>query len=717
MNDDLEFEANVVVRVEGMEKPQRILKVNPQLDAIAHISIEGKSARQTISKLSAWEALRDEGAITWENDPYMELPFQHAITPAMQKRKDEAWRAIEPIVSNDDIWSVRKALALVAKQAEKLGHHKHAVRNWLIEYWQKGITPSALYGSRNKAGGKGKSRVSTQPNNEIAKGTAVVGEKRGADRTVTPGVGTNVTGAHLRIIRVAVKRFYRKNRQATLREAYLKMLRQFFQDAVTVNDRGKVSVIKPDDIITYRQFVYWARKGSDVVTDIKARHGVTFYEKNFRPLLGNVTDDAIGPGYRYQIDATIADVYLLSAIDRKSIIGRPVVYVVIDVWSRLIVGLYVGLENASWTVAMMALYNATVDKVAWCRQYGIEIEPHEWPNSALASTILGDRGEMMSSHADHLSLVLGIDVQNTPPYRADWKSVVERSFGTLPAKFSGDIPAYVPKDFMPRLDKDHRLDATLTLKEFTQVMIHCVLDHNSSTVSGYPMHNDMVTDGVAPIPTELWAWGRKNRMGFMLKHSADKLLFGLLPTATARISASGVIYLGRLYQNDAPDIQAWLERVRRTRRRSVKISYYPHDLDKILVHDQADYGRFREFHLTSEDSTVWKLCVEEVMLNKTKAAVNGGKRTLDVLGSNMTRQKNIDDIIANAEAKKAALGPDDRSNAEIVAGIKDNRRVEKAVNRLQQSASKNIEASPAIEKPTSKLSYARPQLSDLTDDD
>jgi hypothetical protein len=68
----------------------------------------------------------------------------------------------------------------------------------------------------------------------------------------------------------------------------------------------------------------------------------------------------------YEIDATIGDVYLVSRFDRNKIIGRPVVYIVIDVFSRMITGVYIGLEGPSWVGAMMALANATAPKVEYC---------------------------------------------------------------------------------------------------------------------------------------------------------------------------------------------------------------------------------------------------------------------------------------------------------------------------------------------------------------
>jgi hypothetical protein len=60
-------------------------------------------------------------------------------------------------------------------------------------------------------------------------------------------------------------------------------------------------------------------------------------------------------------------------LDRKLIIGRPVIYIVIDVFSRLIVGFAVTLEGPSWAGAKLALENAFSDKASYCKQFGINI--------------------------------------------------------------------------------------------------------------------------------------------------------------------------------------------------------------------------------------------------------------------------------------------------------------------------------------------------------
>ncbi len=47
------------------------------------------------------------------------------------------------------------------------------------------------------------------------------------------------------------------------------------------------------------------------------------------------------------------------------------------------------------------------------------------------TAILGDRGEMESKLADNLVQMLGIRIENAPPYRADLKGIIEQHFRTI----------------------------------------------------------------------------------------------------------------------------------------------------------------------------------------------------------------------------------------------------------------------------------------------
>lgn len=141
-----------------------------------------------------------------------------------------------------------------------------------------------------------------------------------------------------------------------------------------------------------------------------------------------------GPGSRYQIDATIGDVYLVSEVNRNWIIGRPVIYLVMDVFSRMVVGMYVGLEGPSWAGAMMALTNVVADKKEYCPEYDIEINERDWPCCHLPEISLADKGEFEGYNVERLVRAFNLHVENAASYRADWKGIVEKQFDLIQKK-------------------------------------------------------------------------------------------------------------------------------------------------------------------------------------------------------------------------------------------------------------------------------------------
>src|SRR5699024_12801184 len=125
-------------------------------------------------------------------------------------------------------------------------------------------------------------------------------------------------------------------------------------------------------------------------------------ERRHRPLLVKSKSETSGPATGSQIDPTIADIYLVSSLDVNRVIGRPVIYAVLVVYSRIITGLYVGLEGPSWFGAMLALDNMVADKVEFCKQYGIDITPEQWLTHHSPEIFIDDRGEFEDYSVENL---------------------------------------------------------------------------------------------------------------------------------------------------------------------------------------------------------------------------------------------------------------------------------------------------------------------------
>ncbi|MEW5960064.1 MAG: Mu transposase C-terminal domain-containing protein [Chloroflexota bacterium] len=245
---------------------------------------------------------------------------------------------------------------------------------------------------------------------------------------------------------------------------------------------------------------------------------------------------------------------------------------------------------------MLALENTTMDKVALCQAHGLTISPEQWPSHHLPQKILADRGELEGYNADQLVNGLGITVANTPPYRADWKGIVERYFRLSNERVIHWLPGAVQPD-PQRGDPDYRLDACLTLDEFRQIMIHCILEHNNGyRMDWYDLDQAMIADQVEPYPVELWAWGIKNRVGHLRTAATDLIRLNLLPQGEASIARDGLHFQGLRYDCELGRREDWFVRARAYGRERVTVAYDPRLVDVIYLR-LADQQRLEPCYL------------------------------------------------------------------------------------------------------------------------
>jgi Integrase core domain. len=384
---------------------------------------------------------------------------------------------------------------LVEALSKSTGRRKATLYALLRRYWQRGPSRNALLPLFSNCGGRGKRRQEAKVKR---------GRPSKLSKSLNQKLGINVSDDTLQRFRCGVKLFYENRQARTLKGAFQLILERFFHIGYAINRDGvTVPVLPPaDELPTYRQFSYWYEKERDLSREKIARYGQTRFDLSHRAVLGDSTKMAFGPGSLYQIDATVGDVYLVSSLDRGRIIGRPIIYIVIDVFSRLVTGISVTLEGPSWVGAMLALENSTSDKVVYCKEYGFTIEESEWPSHHLCEGLLADRGELEGYNADRIVSAFNMRVYNTPPGRGDLKGIVEQHFDTCNERMIRWTPGAVRR--RERGDRDYRLDAILDLHEFRQLMIACVLNHNNhNLMNHYSKSEFMIADHVEPYPVNL----------------------------------------------------------------------------------------------------------------------------------------------------------------------------------------------------------------------
>lgn len=324
----------------------------------------------------------------------------------------------------------------------------------------------------------------------------------------------------------AIKTLYFSAKRLSLRATYDMMLVQKY-----IGSDGKLLENIPS-WSSFRNYFY-SRDYHKQQRKSISRSGLTNYQRNERPIFGSITDWRSVPG-SYQMDATQADIYLVSRHDRSKVIGRPYIYLAVDTATQLIAGIYIGLE-CDESAVMLCLANATQEKVEFCRKYGIEIDSSQWPSQGLPHEIITDKGsEFFGPRMQELCEKYGVEIQSLPPFRPDGKGLVEKSFDLIQQRYKPLLrgKGVIEPDAQERWAIDYRSQSVLNLDEFTQIVIHCVLYLNAGRTL-----NDAVT------PAQKWLDSGVS----LLDVPAEELLLMSLPREAAKLSRKGLRLNGLLY--------------------------------------------------------------------------------------------------------------------------------------------------------------------------
>lgn len=522
---------------------QRLLWVEPGGERLALIRLPAAGALPSWAPRAEVLAALAEGRLVVQgHDPFAPPPLaEEALAPHARVLRDRRWATIRALVSDpaQGILYAERRGALVAAASVAAGVARARIYDYLRLYWQGGQTPNALLPAYERCGGRGTAHGAGEA-------------KRGRPNTLAQAdaarAGINVTPEVRERLLAGGRRFVEREK-LPLRKAYTETIRTFFALGHAWQQGQLVPVLPDADRLpTFEQFRYHYGHERASVRSVRARVGARRFNLRHRAALGVSTDRVCGPGALYQVDATIGDLYLLSRLIPGRIIGRPVIYVVVDAFSRMIVGLHVGLEGPSWVGMMLALENAFTDKAPFAQQLGRPLDPAEWPCQHLPEALLGDRGELLSTHADQLVRAFNIRVANAASWRADWKGIVERSFRTLNDEVIRWQPGAI-YEARERGDPDYRLDATLTLAECTRMLLALVLRHNHTrelTDDALPLDYPYPTDrGITPM--DLWAWGLEHRSGRLRTADRERVRANLLPAGEASVTQRGIRYQGLHY--------------------------------------------------------------------------------------------------------------------------------------------------------------------------
>lgn len=657
---------------------ERILWISSDYTVAVLIDVYADKGVPIFKNVKDIESDIDTGkAVLVKEDPFQIFWIEDEISEKEKKVREKAWNIIEVIAEKEnepEIFYSKRRGELVSKARENFGVSIKTVYKYLRRYWQRGKHKNALLPDYKNIGNKGQEkRVTDKKIGRPKKYKDIVGE------------GVNVNEETKKIFRVALNKFYYTKAGNSLSTVYQLMRKEFYADGYRIDGGVDKPILKPSsEVPTFGQFKYFFYKERNLKKEIYSRQGSKEYLQNHRPILGNSTVEAHGPGY-YEIDATIADVYLVSRYNRNWIIGRPVIYFCIDRFSRMITGLYVGLEGPSWNGAMNALANSVSNKVDFCKEYDIEITEEQWPVQHLCDTLMADRGELEGSLAESLISSLHIKVQNSGPYRADAKGIIERNFRIINDKVVKPLLPGAVNPTAGRGDKNYRLDGVLDLYQMTQILIYSILQHNQSWLNNYNREEMMISDDIEPVPIKLWNWGIKNRAGLLRSVSEDIVKLNLMPVKKASITESGIRLFGGLFYTSENALKERLfEKARIQGSWKVEVSYDPRNLNYIYI--RKENGRsFEKCYLIDGQEAHKNKSVEELEFLQEVEKLFKKQKEDEQLQLKVDLISQVESIVQEAQQMTKEQQDGAESKTQKLKGIRKNRQIEKMINRESEA--------------------------------
>lgn len=176
----------------------------------------------------------------------------------------------------------------------------------------------------------------------------------------------------------------------------------------------------------------------------------------------------------WQCDHTQIDVLVVD--QSGEVLGRPWLTIVIDTYSRCIMGIHLGFDAPSASVVCLALRHAILPK-----QYSSAYELQgDWGTYGLPQYLYTDRGkDFRSQHLQQVATELGI----VPCLRRKPSDggIVERPFGTFNTQFFLTLPGYVSSNVSERSPVAES-EACLSLMQLEQLLVRYVVDHYNPAI-------------------------------------------------------------------------------------------------------------------------------------------------------------------------------------------------------------------------------------------
>ncbi|MAZ86085.1 MAG: integrase [Cellvibrionaceae bacterium] len=271
---------------------------------------------------------------------------------------------------------------------------------------------------------------------------------------------------------------------------------------------------------------------------------------------------------RVEADHTPLDINVLND-DTETLLGRPTLTVLIDHYSRMVMGFQISFEEPSYASASLAVGSAVLPKNELLDSYGVE---GSWPAHGVMETMVADNGtEFWGDNLDMAISEVGSVLQYSPVKSPNYKGVVERFFRTLKTMLIDALPGKTNGVGNGSDEYKAEQEAKLTLTQFKKIFLNWLVNIYHLEPRGKAENS----------PLELW--NESSREFPVVEEDRKRIETILMASDTRTIQRDGVQIENLKYNSDSLRDIYRREGVTKT-----LIKYSPFDIGHIYVFDELN---------------------------------------------------------------------------------------------------------------------------------
>lgn len=393
-----------------------------------------------------------------------------------------------------------------------------------------------------------------------------------------------------------------------LEELYLSKQRTSFSKIVMqIKKECKRLEMKPPHDNTIRNRI----KAIDPKLAMKKREGYKKAHKEFSNFEGEFPEGNY-PLEVFQVDHTPLDIMVVDSTFRKPL-GRPYLTLAIDVYSRMIAGIYVSLQAPGYLSVSQCLYNAFLPKEKFLKQYGVD---GTWNVFGLPRQIAVDNGkDLVGADMQRVCDEFGITLLKRPVARPQFGAHVERVLGTI-NKAIHDLPGTTFSNVTEKGEYDSVKNATFTLEEITHWLVEYIVN----------VYHKREHHGLGMTPEQKYQVGifgddENPGTGILpsIIENEEDIRIALLPTFYRTVQKNGITLDGITYYSDV--LRTWINRKDdKGEKLKFKIKRDPLDIQKLYFFDPQlnEYFELHYRRLHAPKMTLWDLYAAKRYLKENR---------------------------------------------------------------------------------------------------